>query len=494
MSVSKRIAYNTVVQIAGRVLGLLVALVTINYISNHLVVNGSAIIGFGQYTIVFTYISVLGSVADFGLFTLIIREITGKSPDEAGSLIGSALVFRALLMILFLLSFGLIYRYLPYDQVVRQGILVGVVVTFSMLLSQAIESVFQANLLADRIVIVETLGKIIIAALTILVLRQGHGLLAVVAVNLIGQLVTFGLSYLLARPLINIRLHFDTGLWRKNSTQFWSIAIVNVLALIHFKSDMLLLTFFKSAADVGVYGIAYKIFEIILIVPSIFATNILPTLTGVLGVDDNKEASRIINRSSSLLFAVAAFLAVFVLGFAPYLIVFIAQPAFLSAVTPLRILAVPIFFVFLTTLISQAIIAGKQQRILVRGYLFVIILNIGLNLYAIPKFSYIGAAATTSVTEACLLFYTYWVGQKKFERIINWKNFSRIIAAAVMSLLLLVIIAKITTFNLSSFIAMSRLGQSLFLIAASVVTGLIFGLSTLTVLGRVPKRVTNRFN
>lgn len=491
MSNSRKVAYNTAIQVIGRVVGLLISLITVNYVANHLLSNGSVLIGYGQYTIVFTYISVLAAVADLGLYTLIVREITGKNPDEAGSLIGSALVFRGLLMTLFALLFVALFHSLPYDQVVREGILIGVVVTASMLFSQTVESIFQASLQADRIVIVETVGKIVIAGLTILVLHQGRGLIAVVTVNLIGQLVTLGLSFLLARPMVRIKLHFDNELWKKNSAQFWSIAIVNVLALVHFKSDALLLTFFKGAADVGIYGIAYKIFEIVLIVPSIFATNLLPTLTGVLSEGSRQEAGRIINRSSSVLFTIAAFLSVFVLGFAPWIIVFIAQPAFLAAATPLRILTLPIFFIFLTTLISQAIIAGKEQQILVRGYVFVIVLNISLNLYAIPRFSYLGAAVTTGITEACLLGYTLWVGQKNFGSIINWKSLGRILAAAILSLIGLGLVAQTGGIDLNSFIGLGRLSQALLLLGGLLITGFIYYLSLMIVsLGSSTKRVT----
>lgn len=481
MTVAKKVAYNTIVQVTGRVLGLLISLVTLNYVSNHLLVNGSAVAGFGQYTIVFIYISVLASVADLGLYTFLVREITGKSPDEVGPLIGSALVFRGVLMLLFFAFFAIIYRVLPYDLVVRQGILIGVVITASMLFSQAIESIFQAHLQADKIVIVETVGKIITAALTITVLHLGKGLLAVILVNLGGQLATLLLCYVLIRPLARIRLRFDSEIWKKNSVQFWSIAIVNVLALVHFKSDSLILTFFKGEADVGIYGIAYKIFEIVLIVPSIFATNLLPTLTSTLNLGYKHEASRVINRSSSVLFTVAAFLAVFVLGFAPWIVVFISQSAFLAAAVPLRILTLPIFFIFLTTLISEVIIAAKQQQRLVGAYLVVIALNIGLNLYAIPRYSYVGAAVTTGITEACLLAYTLRVGRRQFDNIINWQNLLKIVLAALVTLSVLGIVAKLINYGLASFIALGRFDQLIYLLISMLITAILFILSLLVI-------------
>ena len=87
MPESRKLVANTSIQIIGRFLTLLISLVTLSYIANHLLFEGSALKGYGQYTIVLTYISIIGATADLGLFTLVVREITGKKPATAGPII-----------------------------------------------------------------------------------------------------------------------------------------------------------------------------------------------------------------------------------------------------------------------------------------------------------------------------------------------------------------------------------------------------------------------
>jgi len=431
MNSTRKVASNTLIQIIGRVVGLVITLITVNYIANHLIVNGSLVIGYGQYTTVFTYITILGAAADLGLFTLIVREIAGKGADEGGQLIGAGLTFR---FILCLAVFGLflgIYHFLPYAPAVQKSVLLGVLVAFLMLFSQTISTTFQSNLLSERIVVAETLGKIIIMILTIVVLRAGYGLLPVIAVNVVGQALTLIIYWLFARGLIRLRFGLDRRIWSYLSGQFWSVALVNVLALVHFKSDSLLLTFFRPVNEVGIYGVAYKVLEVVLIIPSIFATNLLPILSLVLRGKDPDKASLILGRSSTTLLILSAYIILLLVILSPWIVVFITQRAFLAAELPLRILSLSLLFSFLTTLFSQAVIAAREQQSLVKGYLLAILLNIGLNLYIIPRYSYVGAATTTVITEGILMIYTYLVMQQKLNFRLEGKVIWRVLGASI---------------------------------------------------------------
>ena len=258
MSESRKIVANTTIQIVGRFLTLLISLVTLSYIANHLLFEGSALKGYGQYTIVLTYISIIGATADLGLFTLVVREITGKQPATAGRIVGSAIVFRFLLMIAALLVLAGLWQFLPYDAVVKQGIVLGVVIAFLMLFSQAVSTIFQANYLSSRIVISEIVGRLVIAILTIYFLRQGLGLIPVITANLIGNIVLLVVSYLLSRSITPIKISFDWALWKQTLPEFWSIGVVTLLGLVHFRLDSLILSFYKPVSDIGIYGVACR--------------------------------------------------------------------------------------------------------------------------------------------------------------------------------------------------------------------------------------------
>jgi O-antigen/teichoic acid export membrane protein len=432
---ARRVAYNTVIQVLGRGLGLVITLVTINYIATHLIVDGSALVGYGQYTIVFTYVSIIGTAADLGLFTLLVRELVGKNEEEAGQLIGNALWFRASLFLLFLILSFLAVQFLPYDAVVKEGILIGIVIAFSMLFSQVLASVFQARLVTHNIVIAETLGKLAIAALTIYVLKQGLGLAAVVWANLGGQLLTLGVSYLLARPFLNIRLRPDFAVWRRLLPQFWPIALISVMSLAHFKVDVLLLSVMKSEVEVGIYGLAYKILEVVIIIPSVLSANLLPVMADSISAGASVLAS-VIRRTVVVSAMIVLPIAVFIYLFAPEAVTFLATGEFIDAALPLRILTLAMVFIFFTTVLLQSMIAARASKRLIVWYFIALSLNTLVNLAVIPRYSYLGAAVTTVCTELLLLAGIVFSAHRNLGSRLPWGALIRLTLTGAAVLLL----------------------------------------------------------
>jgi O-antigen/teichoic acid export membrane protein len=433
MSIARKVVYNTVVQFVGRLFGLVVMLVTLNAIANYLVVDGSALTGYGQYSIVFAYISIIGATADLGMFTLVVREISQKSREEASRVIGNAIGFRIALMVLVFAVMGLAYPFLPYEPIVKQGILVGVFVAFSMLFSQVVATIFQATLSTGRVVLSESIGKLTIAVLTIIALKQGYGLLAVVLASLLGNIITLLINTSLARGQVKIAIKFNLKLWRQNFSEFSSIAIIAVLGLIHFKIDTLLLSFFKPPSEVGIYALAYKILEVIVIIPAILSTNLLPVLTKLISAGDELGFKNAVEKTSVTLVLIATVITVLVFPLAPWLITFIAQPDFLAAAAVLRVLVIAAFFVFITTLFAQALISTKKQKLLINGYIGAVVINIVLNLIVIPRFSYMGAAYVTLLTELLLLVYTVVLTENHLNTNIRWRSFIKIMIGGLVA-------------------------------------------------------------
>lgn len=406
---ARKLATNTTIQIIGRILTLVISVVTLSFIANHLFVDGSALKGYGQYSIVLIYISIIGATADLGLFTLVVREISGAKPEAAGRIVGSAIAFRFLLFLATLLILLAIFPFLPYEPIVKQGIVLGAITAFLMLFSQAIAAIFQANYQAEKIVVAEVIGRLVMAALTIYFLRQGLGLLPVIAANVIGNVALLLASYLLSRSTAPIKISFDFSFWRQSLPQFWSIAAVTVLGLIHFRLDSLILSFYQPVTEVGIYGVAYRVLDIVLVIPAIFAANLLPLLTKLADSGNKEGMAAQITRSTGTLFAISVTIGAVLITLAPWIITFITQAEFAASAVPLRLLVPAFIFLFITSLYAQTAIALKEQQRLIGGYAIVIGLDIVLNLILIPRFSYIGAATTTVLSEGILMVYSLWL-------------------------------------------------------------------------------------
>ena len=73
----RKIAFNTIVSIAARILGTIIALVNIGFITRYL---GKDV--FGEYVTILAFVSVFSIIADFGLYSLLVRDISRPGADE----------------------------------------------------------------------------------------------------------------------------------------------------------------------------------------------------------------------------------------------------------------------------------------------------------------------------------------------------------------------------------------------------------------------------
>jgi O-antigen/teichoic acid export membrane protein len=116
----------------------------------------------------------------------------------------------------------------------------------------------------------------------------------------------------------------------------------------------------------------------------------------------------------------------------------IAGAEFLPATSTLQVLFVGIGFIFMGNLMGHILIGAQFQNKSMYIAIFGAIFNVGLNLYLIPQYSYLGAAAATAITEGLVLIsYIYLVQRyvKWFPRF-QWIHIVILIATIIMGIVL----------------------------------------------------------
>ncbi len=74
---SKRIAYNTIIAAGARIIGLALSLVILGFITRYL---GQA--GFGYYATILAFLYFFTILADLGLYSICLRDISRPRADE----------------------------------------------------------------------------------------------------------------------------------------------------------------------------------------------------------------------------------------------------------------------------------------------------------------------------------------------------------------------------------------------------------------------------
>jgi O-antigen/teichoic acid export membrane protein len=97
--------------------------------------------------------------------------------------------------------------------------------------------------------------------------------------TLFGSLVAIAISWTLARRIVPFRLRFEPAVWRQYFVTGLPIAGSHILSMAMLRGDTLLLSLFKPASEVGLYGVPTKMFELTTSLPYMFAGLMMPLLT-----------------------------------------------------------------------------------------------------------------------------------------------------------------------------------------------------------------------
>ena len=152
-SVLRRVAWNTAAQAAGKAVVLGIGLASVVITTRYL---GSA--GYGKVALAFAFVQMLGVLADVGLLTVVVREIS-RDPEQTDRLVGNALVLRLALSLVTLALAVIASVLLPWDHQVRVAVLIAGVPFVLGLVNSALVAVLQARLRMDRAAIADVVGR-----------------------------------------------------------------------------------------------------------------------------------------------------------------------------------------------------------------------------------------------------------------------------------------------------------------------------------------------
>jgi len=422
---TKRIAFNTLVQLFSKLITAATSVLVIVYLTRYLGVSG-----YGDYATIFAYLGIFGVFVDLGLFVTAVREIA-KYPDKESSILGNMLGLRIAIGLIVFTAAYLIALALPYSVLIKTGVLIGAIAYFLMSLNQVPLSSFQARLTMQKAALADIVGRLVLLVLVIWFISIQLGFLYIIAAVTISNLVVFGFNMLMLELQISVRPLVNLIAWKNLLVAALPMGVVIILAAIYFRIDTVMLSIMKNSFDVGIYGAPYKVLEVFLAVPSIFMSSVLPIITKVL-TKDIERARIIFRRAFDFLSLAALPLMAGTVVLATPVMILIAGPEFILSGSVLKILVFALGGAFLNSAMIYTIIAANQQKRLVVPYIFAVIFNITANFLVIPHYSYFGAAITTVATELFVLIISMYIVKKYLKISPLWTTFNKAMLASII--------------------------------------------------------------
>jgi O-antigen/teichoic acid export membrane protein len=391
---ASRVARSTVAQtlltLAAAGLSVLVLHLSTAYL-------GAAV--YGQVVAATALVAVLSALADGGLATLGAREMA-RRPDEAASILGITMALRSVAgLALMPVALGvavLLYHSTPFT-------VTAVLVLSPALALGALQSSLGAVFVArGRNQVNAAIDTASLAAVLVGVKLVGDrhlGTTAYMLVLLGGYLVATASTAVLACGQVRQRPSISTRRARTLLVAGAPLGLVLVLNMVYLRLDSLLLSVLRAPVEVGRYGVAYRVVELMMAMPSLFMIALLPEIAAATPA----RARQLVQRALEVTGTVAVPVTVAVVVVAPAILDTLGGPAFVPAGAALRILAVGAGASYLGAVYGNALIAMGHQRRMPPLTVLVVVANLVLNLALIPFLGLEGAAVATTASELLAL-------------------------------------------------------------------------------------------
>lgn len=421
MSLTKKVAFNSGAMITGKVVITLIALVSVKLLTS---VLGPS--GYGEYAAALNYVALFGTLADFGFYWILAKELTKAKGDQNKTdfITGNIIALRSLFALvilgcavtaIYLIPVGTFAILTP---TLKLGILVVAIATFWQSLNMTFIAIFQVQYRMDRPVLAEIIGRSASLLLLIPFLMWHLNIVWLLSAMVWGAVINYFVNLYFARHYTKPRLNFDINYWGTIFKESYVLGIISVFGLIYYKIDSVILSVFKSSIEVGIYSAPYKVIEIVNYIPSIFTGIVFIALVEAWN-SDRERFVVLVRRSFEVMFILSMPIVIGGIILARPIMNFITSSDYALASTysahimgqtyaidgafVLRLLLLAVWFDFFGNVFGRSIIAiSKSYKLLIANFIAVAF-NIGLNIYLIPHWSYFGAALTTIMTEALVL-------------------------------------------------------------------------------------------
>jgi O-antigen/teichoic acid export membrane protein len=415
MSVARAIAWNTSVQVAGKVLSTIIGVALIALLTRQL-----GQVGFGMYSTANAFLQIFALLLDLGLNVTLIALLGEHAGDAAYEkrCLSALFTLRIALAIIILGCIApIVALAFPYPWELKMAIFALTASFIFPSLNQVVTGAQQRYLKLAMTAVAENVGRVIALTGVLLAPSLGWGLVPLMWVISLAGFMNFLVNFLSTRRYAPLGWNWDPAFWKMALHRSWPIGVSIAFGLAYFKADTLILSLVRSQAEVGLYGAAYRVLEVLIAVPFMYAGILLPLLSNAVAKKEDERFRKLVSGSLDvmLLLAIPMVIGTWLLG--PELMGLIGGPAFVASGEVLRILIVAVAAIFVNTIFSHVVVALNIQRKMLPVYAVVGVSTVILYLILIPPFGMTAAAWLTVASETCVGFGSFLVSRSHVKNV-----------------------------------------------------------------------------
>jgi O-antigen/teichoic acid export membrane protein len=390
--------------------------------------------GLGNYSFAFATAALLGIGVEFGLRTLVTRDVAKNLP-EIPKYRSNLLLFQLALFLFFgaiLYIITLIFDYSVYINTLLAFAFLGISLRgFGMSFLAFLEAADEMG----KSSLVEVVSKVVIVVFGSILMYLGYSLEFVMFVHVISGFIFLFLSIFLVRKIYGpIIFDFDILLIKKTAITALPFIGASVLYILYSRVDYLMIYHFISEEATGAYSASFRIIETSLLVTSMIGLAIYPSLSRSDAKDStNRDEIFLLSLKWIAIFSMLGFLILLVAGNDMVLILFGSK--FSTSASLIQWMSILIFIGGVKVPYWRLLFAVNKESTQLRIQALSVAINITLNLILIPIYGVVGAIIASIISEVYLLVEFHLTCSK----IIVVKKNKKIAGFILLSLLLAIV-------------------------------------------------------
>jgi PST family polysaccharide transporter len=370
--------------------------------------------GYGVFSYAITLAGFLSLLVDPGINFVLVRDSAKATEEERRTLFATTFIIKLALIatgVGLLIWIGPIISTLPGAVVLIPAVVIILIFDaireFCFSLLRSIERMqWEAGVFITTNLAILGFGfMFLLAHPTPLSLAWGYA---------IGTIVGGVFAIIVLRDYFrDLIFRFSSKLIRPLMTTAWPFAITGVLGMLFTNTDILIISWMKTASDVGIYSAAIRIIQVLYLVPGVIQLSTLP-LFSRLAHHDNQKFRSTFERTLTTVFLISIPMAVGGIILGTSIMAFVFGAAFSTGGSAFKILMATLIFDFPGSILNNAIFAYGHQKSLIVTATIGGVSNVLFDLLLIPHFGMTGSAIATFIAQAASNGYL-WYAMKKIN-------------------------------------------------------------------------------
>lgn len=381
---------------------------------------------YGIYAYAFAISSTLTVFAEAGLPTLLLREVAALETQEKwGKLRG--LFLRALqlnlatsfcIVCIATIYFWFYNRNMQFDLQCKTLILAILLLPLSTMI-KLFSSVLSG---LQHVVLATGISELIRPGIVLLLIgglfflypsvRQPHYAMAVQLLSqaAILSLFTVLLIRLLPRYIFAVKSCYDTRYWFTTS---FSFALMSGAGILNSQADILLLGFFRTPNEVGLYRVAMQGAGLVAFGLQAANTIVAPQFSRLYAQSDLERLQRLVSVSAKVILLSAVPLALAFIFAGEYILRLLFGKEYISGHIPLAILSAGQLINAAMGSVGFLLTMTGHEKVVVKTFIGTAIFNLAANAALVPAFGIVGAAIATAIVTTVWNIILYKLVQKR---------------------------------------------------------------------------------